>query len=155
MYNQFCSRTLSLLAACSVVPSFVRPCQAQVVPDITLPIASKVRVSENTLIITNGTQRGGNLFHSFREFSLQSGQIAHFESAGDVTNIITRITGNNISNIDGSIEVRGMANLFFLNPNGIVFGKNAQLDLRGSFIATTACSIEFADKTQFGTATAT
>ena len=155
MYNQFCSRTLSLLAACSVVPSFVRPCQAQVVPDITLPIASKVRVSENTLIITNGTQRGGNLFHSFREFSLQSGQIAHFESAGDVTNIITRITGNNISNIDGSIEVRGMANLFFLNPNGIVFGKNAQLDLRGSFIATTASSIEFADKTQFGTATAT
>ncbi len=155
MYNQFCSGILSLLASFSLVLSFVRPCLTQVVPDTTLPIASKVDVSENTLTITHGTQRGGNLFHSFQDFSLQSGQIAQFKNAGGVANIITRITGGKISDIDGTIEVRGTANLFFLNPNGVVFGKNAQLDLRGSFIATTASSIEFADKTQFGTTTAT
>jgi len=155
MYNQFCSGILSLLASCSVVLSFVRPCLTQVIPDTTLPIASKVDVSENTLIITNGTQRGGNLFHSFQDFSLQSGQTAQFKNASGVANIITRITGGKISDIDGTIEVRGTANLFFLNPNGVVFGKNAQLNLGGSFIATTASSIEFADKTQFGVTTAT
>jgi filamentous hemagglutinin family protein len=100
-------------------------------------------------VIEGGAVRGRNLFHSFAAFNIKPGQRVYFANPNGVENIFSRITGSTHSNLAGTLGVEGSANLFLLNPNGILFGRNASLDLRGSFLATTANSIRFANDFQF------
>ncbi len=124
----------------------VNPANSQVHSDATLPISTTVSSDGNSkFTITDGTQMGNNLFHSFHEFSIPTNDSVIFNASSSIINIIGRVTGNQSSFIDGLLQVTGQANLFFLNPNGIIFGKNAVLDLNGSFLATTAQAIRFAD----------
>ena len=122
--------------------------EAQITPDGSLA-TSVEQQGENELNINGGEREGNNLFHSFEEFSVPDGIEAVFENATDIENIFTRITGNSVSNINGILRTQGGANFFLVNPNGIVFGKNAQLDIGGSFVATTGKSIQFEDGTEF------
>ncbi len=96
--------------------------------------------------ITGGSLSGDgtNLFHSFRDFGLEPGQIANFLSQPNIQNILGRVVGGNVSRIDGLIKVTGGAsNLFLMNPAGIIFGPNSSLNVPASFTATTAPSIGF------------
>ncbi|MGB3691841.1 MAG: DUF4347 domain-containing protein, partial [Spirulinaceae cyanobacterium] len=94
--------------------------------------------------IEGGTQAGSNLFHSFTQLGLQQNEIVNFLSQPHINNILGRVTGGNISVIEGLIQVSGSnANLFLMNPAGIIFGSNARLDVPGSFTATTANAIGF------------
>jgi len=85
---------------------------------------------------------GANLFHSFNRFNLDAGQIANFLSNPAIANILGRITGGDASYINGLIQITGgQSNLYLMNPAGIVFGANAQLNVPGDFLATTATGI--------------
>lgn len=117
---------------------------AQVTPDVTT--STTVDVDGNNFEINNGDRAGGNLFHSFQDFSVPTDGSAVFNNPIDIVNIFSRVTGSNISDINGLIQANGGANLFLLNPNGIIFGENARLNIGGSFIGSTADSIMFPDR---------
>ncbi|MUG97803.1 filamentous hemagglutinin N-terminal domain-containing protein [Scytonema sp. UIC 10036] len=129
--------------------------RAQIIPDDTLGAESSILTPNigvgeiPTDRIDGGARRGVNLFHSFREFNVGDRQRVFFSNPVGIENILSRVTGTNPSGILGTLGVTGGANLFLLNPNGIIFGPNAKLDLRGSFLGSTARSIKFADGTEF------
>ncbi|MBD2776918.1 beta strand repeat-containing protein [Iningainema tapete] len=122
--------------------------QSNIVPDNTLGIESSV-VTPNALglpreEITGGAIRGANLFHSFQEFNVDAGRSVYFLSPdASIQNILTRVTGTNASQIFGTLGTVGNANLFLINPNGIIFGPNAALNVGGSFVGTTASAFQF------------
>ncbi|MFK5969182.1 MAG: filamentous hemagglutinin N-terminal domain-containing protein [Candidatus Marithrix sp.] len=94
-----------------------------------------------------GQLHGNNLFHSFQDFNLQSHESAIFSGSNEINNVISRVTGDNPSNIDGLIRSTiPNANFYFLNPHGIIFGSNAKLDIQGSFHASTANYLRLGDK---------
>ncbi|MBD2136260.1 hypothetical protein H6F32_01375 [Anabaena sp. FACHB-1237] len=123
---------------------------AQLIPDNTLGTESS-NISNNGLkdTVTGGATRGTNLFHSFEQFNVDVGKSVYFANPVNIENILTRVTGGNVSNIFGKLGVEGNANLFLINPNGIYFGNGASLDIKGSFTASTASGIKFADNTVF------
>ena len=123
---------------------------AQITPDSSLGAEnSVVESSGNRDTINGGAIRDANLFHSFQEFNVGAGREAYFVNPNGIANIFSRVTGNNLSNILGTLGILGDANLFFLNPNGIVFGSNARLDVRGSFLGSTADSLVFENGFEF------
>ncbi len=97
-----------------------------------------------------GKQSGANLFHSFQQFNLHKGESATFSGSDSVQNIISRVSGGNVSWIDGKLASDiPNANLYFLNPAGVMFGPNASLDLTGSFHVSTADYLRLGENERF------
>ncbi|MDZ7955531.1 filamentous hemagglutinin N-terminal domain-containing protein [Nostoc sp. DedQUE09] len=144
----------SILSLCLISTAFSQamPAHAQITPDNTLG-AEASQLKQNLIIngtlgdkIEGGATRDSNLFHSFSEFNIENGQRVYFANPTGIENILTRVTGGNASNIFGTLGVAGAANLFLINPNGILFGQNAQLDVQGSFVGTTANGVQFGNQ---------
>ncbi|MEM9213462.1 MAG: filamentous hemagglutinin N-terminal domain-containing protein [Cyanobacteria bacterium P01_F01_bin.150] len=133
----------------STINLYPLPSLAQISPDQTLGDEASVLHPDTDLdgvlvdLINGGATRETNLFHSFEHFNVSESQQVYFDSPSGIDTILTRVTGNRASNIMGTLGVNGGADLFLLNPNGIVFSTNAQLDVGGSFIATTADAFQF------------
>jgi len=97
-----------------------------------------------------GQQYSRNLFHSFQDFNLQSHESATFTGTNNLNNVISRVTGGNPSHIDGLIRSTILnADMYFINPYGIMFGPNARLDVQGSFHVSTADYLRLEDGGRF------
>ena len=118
-----------------------------------VPVETTSTNNTNTTInvVGNDFRIGGgagtsNLFHEFENFRLAADQSATFLAPNNVDNILGYVLGNNNSTINGTLQTfGGDANLFLINPNGIIFGDTASLNINGSFVATTATRIAFSD----------
>jgi filamentous hemagglutinin family protein len=118
-------------------------------PSNRIPIAdntlgTKVSGSNSDFAVTGGLSRGQNLFHSFQDFSVPTNGIVTFANPVGNQSIITRVTGNLFSDINGKVDTNG-ANFFLINPNGIIFGNNVQLNVGKSFVSGTANGIDLVD----------
>lgn len=134
----------SALLSLAIAPASV----AQVVPDNTVPTMVINPLGQNFLI-QGGARSGEHLFHSFSQFSVPTGGSATFNPDPAIRTIFSRVTGNTPSQINGLLQTTGSASLFLLNPNGIILGDQAVLNIAGSFVATTAERVKFADGTEF------
>lgn len=125
---------------------------AQIVPDATLGSESSVlnpALEPGTTWIEGGATRSSALFHSFSDFNINDGQRVYFANPTAIETIFSRVTGSNPSRIFGTLGVGGSADLFLINPQGILFGPNARLDISGSFTASTAESLIFGNGLEF------
>ncbi|MEQ9368912.1 MAG: CHAT domain-containing protein [Coleofasciculus chthonoplastes F3-SA18-01] len=143
---QWCKICLLTLLAEMVRLVTAAPVLAQSIIQADDGTGTSVTQNGNQFDIIGGTlsNDGANLFHSFQELGINSEQIANFMATPDLRNILGRVIGENPSIIDGLIQVTGgTANLYLMNPAGIIFGANAQLNVPANFTATTATGIGF------------
>src|SRR5215510_10313704 len=147
-------RLRSLISASVILSMWLALSQAQVrtaiTPDGTLGTAVTQR--GNVYSITGGSRpgQGPNLFHSFDRFSVGTNDTAHFDGPTGIENILSRVTGGQQSVIDGRLQSTILgANLYLLNPSGVLFGPHATLDVSGSFHVSTADYLRLADGTRF------
>ncbi len=152
--RQFSSAPLSVLCLLFLTIPVTGFTQATS-PITSSGLSTTVTKSGNAYDITGGTRPGSgpNLFHSFGEFGVPANHTANFlnESGLATSNILGRVTGGNPSNIFGTVQTTGFgsANLFLMNPAGIVFGPNASLNVGGSVSFTTADYLRLADGARF------
>jgi len=145
----FCTTVLHISTGSAQTAAPITPSglNTQVTPSATPP-AGTVQYD-----ITEGTRSGTNLFHSFGNFNVPNNNIANFQNDTGLTtsNILGRVTGGNPSNIFGTIQTTGFgnANLFLMNPAGIVFGPHASLNVGGSVAFTTADYLRLGDNGRF------
>ncbi|MDJ0704305.1 MAG: S-layer family protein [Leptolyngbyaceae cyanobacterium MO_188.B28] len=123
---------------------------AQITPDASLGTeSSRVHSNGATDQLDGGAVRGENLFHSFEAFNVGQGRQVYFVNPDGVERIFSRVTGQSRSDILGTLGVSGSADLFLLNPNGVVFGPNARLDVNGSFLVSSGDRIRFSNGFEF------
>ena len=145
--------TTRIFTIALTLATLTQPTIAQIIPDNTTPTTLTTLTTEPNLDRISGqplTPNATNLFHSFREFSIEAGRTAQFALPNDtITTILTRITGTEPSQIDGTLVIDGNVDLFFLNPNGIRFGENSRIQTNGDLILTTADRLQFGDDLSF------
>ena len=155
MSNQHLSNTIkkgSFLFSSLLIASILSnsPTQGQSITEASDGTGTIVNQNGSQFDIEGGTSSGSNLFHSFDKFGLGTGETANFKPGSSVENILGRIVGGDPSIINGNIQVSGSnANLFLLNPAGIVFGADATLNIMGDFTASTANGIGFGNGNWF------
>jgi len=128
--------------------------EAEVIVDGTLGYQGALEGPHYQIGAALGQQQGGHLFHSFSDFNIHTGESATFSGPNTVQNIISRVTGGNPSRINGLLRSTiPEADFYFINPYGILFGEGAELDVQGSFHASTADRLRFSDGSEFNART--
>lgn len=148
-----CSLTLRMTAVIGSMLSIILApplSVAQITMDGSLGPSGTLKGPDYRIGANLGQQRGGNLFHSFGDFNIHQGESATFTGPDSVHNVIGRVTGGNPSSIDGQLRSEiPDANVYLLNPSGVMFGPNATLDVKGSFHVSTADYAKMADGKEF------
>jgi filamentous hemagglutinin family protein len=138
----FLTLTSFVVSTQTALAQTYQPSNRTPVSDNTL--GTQVSGNGNNFNITGGLNKGQTLFHSFTDFSVPTNGQANFTNPVGNRDIITRVTGTVFSDINGLVNTNG-ANFFLINPNGIVFGTNARLNVGKAFVGSTANSIDLVD----------
>ncbi len=142
-----------LVMATAILYFLLLPVDAQVVTDGTLGPAVSLVGPDFNIGVDLGRLVGGNLFHSFHQFGVGRGESALFTGPDDIRNVISRVTGGDASIIDGLVRSEvGRADVYFINPAGVVFGENARVDVPAAFHLSTADELRFSDGAIFSAA---
>jgi filamentous hemagglutinin family protein len=100
-----------------------------------------------------GVTVGHNLFHSFSKFNIESGQTVTFKenTVNFLDNVISRVTGGARSEINGILQstLGGHADFYLISPSGVIFGKDANINVPASFHVSTADELNFKDGFKF------
>ena len=151
MKNKLCGSCLTLLGLLffgqAAIAQIYQPSNRTPVADRS--VNTQVLPSGNNFDITGGLSKGQALFHSFTDFSIPTNGRANFINPVGTRDVITRVTGNSFSDLNGTLNSNG-TNFFLINPNGIIFGNNVRLDVGRSFIGSTANSIDLIDSSGRG-----
>jgi filamentous hemagglutinin family protein len=144
------NRLVSLSVTALLAAAGVQSSRSQVVLDGKFGTSGALAGPNFDVHATLGATRGNNLFHSFAQFDLKPGDTATFSGPANIQNILSRVTGGSPSSINGTIRssIAG-ANFFFINPNGVIFGPNASVNVSRSFAASTANYLKLADGARF------
>lgn len=164
-------RAVAIGLLCAVLDTLVEgpgvPLHAQTTNVTSSGLHTAISSSGTTTFIDGGTRPGGgpNLFHSFGELNVGTGDTAQFvngvsfDGAGQpltaglpTSNIFGRVTGNSLSSIFGTIDSATnfpTANFWLINPNGFLFGPTAALNVGGSVNISTADYLKMTDGKQF------
>ena len=123
---------------------------AQIVTDGTVGPATTLSGPEMTIGAELGATRGANLFHSFQRFDISTGHRATFNGPDQIQNVIGRVTGGTASNIDGTLRSSvGQADVYLINPAGVVMGPNAKVDVPAALHLSTADELRFSDGSRY------
>jgi filamentous hemagglutinin family protein len=137
-------------AACLIALLLLPVTRAEVITDGTLGTATTLPGPDFVISEGLGRRAGGNLFHSFSRFSIAAGESATFTGEAAIRNVISRVTGGESSRIDGLLRSEiGSADFYLINPQGVLFGANAQIDVPASFHVATADALDFDDGSSF------
>jgi filamentous hemagglutinin family protein len=139
-----------VLFCCILLFSMTQSIWAEVVTDGLVGPVQSLSGPDYLVPHDIGTIVGQDLLHSFQTFSIFQGESATFTGPDHIANVISRVTGGDVSTIDGILRSQvGQADFFFINPAGIVFGENAQIDVPAAFHASTEDESRFADGSFF------
>lgn len=142
---------LALLLLCSGIFCALQT-HAEVITDGSTGVQATLQGPDFAITQELGDRRGNNLFHSFQTFNINTGESATFTGSSDIANIISRVTGGELSTIDGALNSEiPNANFFLINPAGLLFGPNSSINVDGAVYLSTADSLNFADGQQFQT----
>ncbi|MFH0726597.1 MAG: filamentous hemagglutinin N-terminal domain-containing protein [Pseudomonadota bacterium] len=149
-------RKLACVIAVGILFFFVMPGHAEIATDGTLGPTRSLMGPDFRIGQELGATVGANLFHSFERFNIHSGESATFTGSDTLDNVISRVTGGNVSTIDGLLRSEiGTADFYFINPSGVVFGSNAKVDVPAAFHVGTADELRFAGGSVFSATTPT
>ena len=152
--NSYSSKTIQFVYQLLVMIILAFPVYAEISTDNSFGTEQSIEPENNTYVIDAdyGYQKGPNLFHSFQSFNLEEGMTANFTGPSTIQRIISRVTGGEISQINGTIKSSIQdADLFFLNPSGFIFGASARLNVDGSFYVSTADYLQMTESEKFMT----
>lgn len=143
-------RCVVVCCAFVLMSFFGGPSSAEIVTDGTVGPVQNLAGPDFQIGAELGTIRGANLFHSFQTFNIYTGESATYTGPASIENVISRITGGEISTINGLLRSEvGHADFYFINPSGVIFGPNAQVDVPGAFHVSTATELRFEDDTVY------
>ncbi|CAN5473619.1 hypothetical protein BH09PLA1_BH09PLA1_05750 [soil metagenome] len=143
-------RSMMTAIGLSIAAGVFTHARGQVIHDGSLGAGGTVPGPNYSINAARGMLVGSNLFHSFSRFDVGAGEVATFQSPGSVRSILARVTGGSRSEISGTLvsDTPG-ANLFLINPGGVLFGPGARLQVKGSFTVSTADVVKLADGGRF------
>ena len=122
-------RTIVVVACLGVTPGFANPLGPQVVNG-----QASFAQQGNTLAITNSP----NAIINWQSFSINAGEITRFIQQNPNSSVLNRIVGQDPSQILGALQSNGR--VFLINPNGIIFGHGARVDVNGLVASTLGLS---------------
>jgi len=103
---------------------------------------------------SQGQLVGASLFQSLRDIDVPAGDAARFavsEPGVSVDYVFARITSGQETQFGGDLRSDLAADIYLLNPYGLMFGAGSQIDVKGTFYVSTADEVRFDDGSTFET----